>query len=91
MPRQKEELLKALKDQLAALKSQSEAQETWKRLSSKHKSLLGNRQPNIVKTELGGLGTFYRVQLGPFPSKAESQQLCKSFKQDGLDCFLLAP
>lgn len=77
--------------QLAALRSESEAQATWKRLSSRHKNFLGNQQANIVKTELGGLGTFYRVQLGPFPSKAESQQLCKNFKQGGLDCFLLGP
>jgi cell division septation protein DedD len=77
--------------QLAALRSEPEAQATWKRLASRHKNFLGNRQPNIVRTELGGLGTFYRVQIGPFSSKTESQQLCKNFKQGGLDCFLLAP
>ncbi len=77
--------------QLAALRSESEAQATWKKLASKHNNFLGNRQPNIVRTELGGLGTFYRVQLGPFSSKTESQELCKNFKKGGLDCFLLAP
>lgn len=77
--------------QLAALRSDGEAQATWKRLQARHKSLLGARQPNIVKTDLGGLGTFYRLQLGPFADKASSQQLCKDFKRGGLDCFLLAP
>jgi len=77
--------------QLAALKTDGEAQQTWKRLQSKYGNLLGGRQPNIVKTELGGLGTFYRLQLGPFADKASSQQLCKDFKAGGLDCFLLAP
>lgn len=77
--------------QLAALKTDGEAQQTWKHLQSKHGNLLGGRQPNIVKTELGGLGTFYRLQLGPFADKASSQQLCKDFKAGGLDCFLLAP
>jgi tetratricopeptide (TPR) repeat protein len=77
--------------QLAALRSDTEAQATWKRLQSKHKKFLGARQPNIVRTELGGLGTFYRVQLGPFADKASSQNLCKEFKSGGLDCFLLAP
>ena len=77
--------------QLAALKTDGEAQQTWKRLQSKHGQLLGGREPNIVKTELGGLGTFYRLQLGPFADKASSQQLCKDFKAGGLDCFLLAP
>jgi cell division septation protein DedD len=77
--------------QLAALRSDEEARATWKRLQSRHRELLGNRQPNIVRTELGGLGTFYRVQLGPFADKASSQELCKTFKAGGLDCFLLAP
>ena len=77
--------------QLAALRSDGEAQATWKRLQAKHKNFLGSRQPNIVKTELGGLGTFYRVQLGPFADKAGSQKLCNDFKRGGLDCFLLAP
>lgn len=77
--------------QLAALRSEGEAQATWKRLQAKHRNFLGSHQPNIVKTDLGGLGTFYRVQLGPFADKAGSQQLCKDFKRGGLDCFLLAP
>ena len=77
--------------QLAALKSDAEAQATWKRLRSRHGNLLQNYQPNIVKTELGGLGTFYRLQLGPFADKEQSKQLCNNFKAGGLDCFLLAP
>lgn len=77
--------------QLAALRSDADAQATWKRLVNKHQNFLAGRQPNIVKTELGGLGTFYRVQLGPFADKGSSQQLCNDFKRGGLDCFLLAP
>ena len=77
--------------QLAALRSDGEAQATWKHLQAKHGKFLGARKPNIVKTELGGLGTFYRVQLGPFADKTSSQQLCNDFKRGGLDCFLLAP
>jgi len=77
--------------QLAALRSDDEAQATWKRLQTRHQNFLGSRQPNIVRTDLGGLGTFYRVQIGPFSDKASSQQLCNDFKRGGLDCFLLAP
>lgn len=77
--------------QLAALKTDAEAQTTWNRLKSRHGNLLGGHQPNIVRTELGGLGTFYRLQLGPFADKEQSKQLCQQFKAGGLDCFLLAP
>ncbi|MFQ5626709.1 MAG: SPOR domain-containing protein, partial [Methyloligellaceae bacterium] len=77
--------------QIAALRSDAEAQATWQRLVKKHRKLLAGHQPNLVRTELGGLGAFYRVQLGPFAEKGPSQQLCNEFKRGGLDCFLLAP
>lgn len=76
--------------QLAAVRSQEEADATWKRLSSRHKSLLGGRTPVIRRTDLGSLGTFYRIQLGPFSDKKQSTELCNSFKRGGLDCFILA-
>lgn len=76
--------------QLAAVRSQEEADATWKRLSSRHKALLGGHTPVIRRTALGSLGTFYRIQLGPFSDKKQSTELCNSFKRDGLDCFILA-
>ena len=76
--------------QLAALRSQAEAQAAWKRLVKKHRKFLDGYQPDIVRTELGGLGTFYRLQLGPFAEKGATQRLCNEFKRGGLDCFLLA-
>ncbi len=81
---------KSYRIQLAAVRSEDEAQSTWKRLAAKHRGLLGQRQPLIEKTDVGSLGTFYRIQIGPFADKKESAQLCSRFKSSGVDCFLVA-
>ncbi len=76
--------------QLAAVRSEDEAQTTWQRLAAKHGTLLAGRSPVIEKTELGAMGTFYRIQIGPFANKRESAELCNHFKRNGVDCFLVA-
>jgi len=75
--------------QLASVRSEEDAQNTWAQIAEKHQDLVGGRQPLIEKTDLGSLGTVYRVQIGPFADKRESLQLCNSFKAGGVDCFLV--
>jgi tetratricopeptide (TPR) repeat protein len=75
--------------QLTATRSEDEAKQLWQQVSGQHKELAG-RDPLIEKTDLGNLGTFYRLQVGPFPDKAESLKLCEALKQSGVDCFVVA-
>jgi len=75
--------------QLASSRSEDEARTLWKRISSQYSGIVGDREPIIEKTELGTLGTFYRLQLGPFDDKRQSLQLCNSFKRSGVECFLV--
>ncbi len=75
--------------QLAASRSQGEAEALYKQVA-KQNPALASKQPDIQKTDLGGLGTFYRLQIGPFPDKAESLKLCNALKRGGVDCFLVA-
>ncbi len=74
--------------QLTASRSEDEAKQLWQQVLNQHKELAG-REPLIEKTEIGNLGTFYRLQIGPFPDKAESLKLCNALKQSGVDCFLV--
>jgi cell division septation protein DedD len=76
--------------QLAAVRSESEAQTAWDRLASEHETLLAGHEPVIEKSEGGASGPVYRVQVGPFADKSESAQLCNAFKNKGVDCFLVA-
>ncbi len=75
--------------QLTATRSEDEAKQLWQQVLGQHKELAG-RDPLIEKTDLGDLGTFYRLQVGPFPDKAESLKLCEALKQSGVDCFVVA-
>jgi hypothetical protein len=74
--------------QLTASRSEEEARQLWQQVSGQHKEFAG-RQPLIEKTDIGNLGTFYRLQIGPFPDKGESLKLCNALKQSGVDCFLV--
>lgn len=75
--------------QLASLRSEEEAQAAWQRISAQHNALLAGHPHYIEKTTVGNLGTFYRIQIGPFADKAQSAQLCKTLQNSGVDCFLV--
>jgi hypothetical protein len=76
--------------QLSPTRSEAEAQALWKSVSNKNQQVAG-LTPNIEKTDMGDLGTFYRLQIGPFPDKAESLKVCNALKRSGVDCFLVTP
>jgi cell division septation protein DedD len=76
--------------QLSPTRSEAEASALWKQVAKKNAQLAG-LQPRIEKTDMGNLGTFYRLQIGPFPDKAESLKLCNALKRSGVDCFLVNP
>jgi cell division septation protein DedD len=76
--------------QLSPTRSEAEASALWKTVAKQNAQLAG-LQPHIEKTDMGSLGTFYRLQIGPFPDKAESLKLCNALKRSGVDCFLVNP
>ena len=52
---------------------------------SQNQGLAGAR-PQIERVDIGNFGTFYSLQIGPFPDKAESLKLCNALKRSGIDC-----
>lgn len=76
--------------QLTPTRSEDEAKALWKKVISQNQQL-ASVEPRIEKTDMGNLGTFYSLQVGPFPSKAESLKLCNALKRSGVDCFLVNP
>ena len=81
---------KSYRVQLASSRSEKEARDYWARLASQYGSAIGDHEPVIEKTDLGTLGIFYRLQVGPFEEKQEPLRLCNEFKRNGLDCFLVS-
>jgi len=62
----------------------------WKTVIKQNQQL-ASLQPRVEKTDMGNLGIFYRLQIRPFPDKAESLKLCNALKRSGVDCFSSTP
>jgi tetratricopeptide (TPR) repeat protein len=76
--------------QLSPTRSEAEASALWKTVTKQNQQL-ASLQPRIEKTDMGNLGTFYRLQIGPFTDKAESLKVCNALKRSGVDCFIVNP
>jgi hypothetical protein len=72
--------------QLAAPRSESEAQGAIARLQNKYNGDLGSSSLAVHKAEVNG-ETIYRVRAGGL-SKAEALSLCSKLKASGGDCFV---
>ncbi len=74
--------------QVAAQKSEGEAQATWQALQQKYGSVLGSQQAAIRRVDLGERGVFYRAQVGPFTTRAQASEVCQSLKAAGGECVI---
>lgn len=74
--------------QVAALRSEAEAEGFWSKAQAKHPDLLETMPLYVERADLGDRGIYFRVQTGPFPSKATAQDLCGQLKSAGQDCIV---
>jgi SPOR domain len=72
--------------QLAAPKSESEAQSDVARLNAKYASALSGATITVHEVQIYG-ATFYRVRVQG-QSKVDAAALCARLKRDGGDCFI---
>jgi hypothetical protein len=73
--------------QIASQPTVESAQSTYKDLQRRFGSVLAGRTANIVKAEIAGKGTFYRVRV-PAQSRNDAINLCTSYKSAGGNCFV---
>jgi hypothetical protein len=71
--------------QLGALTSGEGALQEWERLSKRFPDLLGNRHPNVTKTEHGGK-TYWRLRTGGFSDSAQAAAFCERLRAKGAAC-----
>jgi hypothetical protein len=76
--------------QLAAVRSEAATATEWKRLQSLHRHLLAGLSLNVVRTDLGERGVFYRIQAGAL-SEAAAQDLCAEILKTNAQCFVVKP
>lgn len=73
--------------QIASQPSEAAAQTSYQDLARRYASVLGSRQVNIVKAEVAGKGTFWRVRVLA-DSRNEAISLCETYKAAGGSCFV---
>jgi hypothetical protein len=73
--------------QVAAFKSQAEAEAGWATFKRNHAATVAGMGPNIVSVDLGEKGTWYRLRTGSFPDKAAAADFCAKLKAEGGSCL----
>ncbi|MDR1335114.1 MAG: SPOR domain-containing protein [Holosporaceae bacterium] len=74
--------------QIASVHSKTAAETEYRRISNKNKFLKGLGK-KIVKTDLGvKKGVRYRVQIGPFRTKAEAKKIISALRANGLSPYI---
>jgi hypothetical protein len=73
--------------QIASQPSAESAQATYEDLARRYGSVIGGRGVNIVKAEISGKGTYWRVRI-PAETRNDAIKLCESYKAAGGNCFV---
>lgn len=73
--------------QIASQPSEEAAKSTYQDLSRRYAGIIGGKGVTIVKAEISGKGTFYRVRV-PAGSRSDAQALCEKYKAAGGNCFV---
>jgi sporulation related protein len=74
--------------QIAARNDEAAAMAAFADLKQKYASVLGAHSPSVRKVDLGEKGVWFRLLVGPMPSKADADKLCEDLKTAGMKgCF----
>ena len=74
--------------QVSAQKTESEAQSSYRALQQKYPAVLGSREANIRRADLGDKGVYYRAQIGPFATADQANEFCTNLKSAGGQCIV---
>jgi hypothetical protein len=73
--------------QIASQPTAESAQAAYNDLAKRYAGVLNGRGVSIVKADLAGKGTFYRVRV-PAQSRNDAISLCTAYKAAGGNCFV---
>jgi hypothetical protein len=78
---------------IATKSSRMAALQSFAELQQRHPATLSNRVPSVQKADLSarGLGTMYRLLVGPAGSRKAANEVCASLKANGYSgCWVKA-
>jgi SPOR domain len=88
-PAQQATLPDGVRVQLASVRSAEAARDEWTRLKQDNPDLLGKLSAVAVRADLGERGIWYKIEVGPLPTKEAAARLCGEMKQRDLGCQLV--
>jgi len=75
--------------QVASLRSQAEAEQTWLKLSKSKSDILTSSQfADIKRVDLGARGIYYRLRVSGLADKNAANRLCSQLKNRKQDCIV---
>ena len=77
--------------QLAAVRKETAAQNEWRRLKARHRTLLNNLELNVVKADLGTKGIYFRLRAGPLKDAESAKTLCRELSKVKVRCLVIRP
>lgn len=73
--------------QVVSAATEDAAMSTWKKIQARrHVSI--DREPVVLKAELGAKGTVYRVRFAGYDNQKSAQASCSKLKSKGVSCFV---
>lgn len=76
--------------QVAALRSQADANQEWTRLNRTVGDMIESRHyADINRTDRGERGVFYRLRVAGFTGKADANDFCAALKTRSQDCLVV--
>ena len=77
------------KVQIGSVRTESEAQEEWKRLQRLYPALVSDMSLTVARADLGARGVYYRLQLGPITDAQAAAQRCAELVDHNVGCLVL--
>lgn len=73
--------------QIASASSEDAAWSTWKKMKARHRAL-ADKDPVVVRADLGDKGIYYRVRLVGFDNQSDAKGECSRLKSKGVRCYI---
>jgi len=73
--------------QLVSQRQADRAWDNWDALKTRHGKLLRNKTAAVVRADIEGQGTYYRLRVHKLKKK-QAKSLCRNLKRKGTGCFI---
>ena len=73
--------------QVNAQRTMAEAEAAAANVERRHGDVLSGARPFIIRADIPGKGTYYRVRVGPYAGSQTAHAVCEQLKGRGADCF----